>query len=125
MAVRWGLIASNPVLMVDAPSLKRTEIQPYSVDEARALLQAAAEDRLEARWVIALMLGLRQGEVLGLGWQHVDFPRRTLRVARSLQRQVDGTLAMVETKSDRSNRVHPMPPAVVAALVRRRAKAWS
>ena len=120
MAVRWGLIASNPVLMVDAPSLKRTEIQPYSVDEARALLQAAAEDRLEARWVIALMLGLRQGEVLGLGWQHVDFPRRTLRVARSLQRQADGTLAMVETKSDRSNRVLPMPPAVVAALVRRR-----
>jgi integrase len=71
IAVRWGLISSNPVLMVDPASLTRLNVEPYCVDEAKSLLQAAATDRLEARWVIALMLGLRQGEVLGLGWQHI------------------------------------------------------
>lgn len=76
IAVRWGLIPSNPVLMVDPPSLARFEVEPYSIDEAKSLLQAGANERLEARWVIALMLGLRQGEVLGLGGQHIDFDKR-------------------------------------------------
>jgi integrase len=119
IAVRWGLITNNPVLMVDPPSLTRPDLEPYSLDEATSLLQAAANDRLEARWTIALMLGLRQGEVLGLGWQHIDFNQRTLRVARSLQRQPDGTLGLVETKTQRSRRVIPMPPAVESALLRR------
>ena len=105
--------------MVDPPSLTRHDVEPYCVDEARSLLQAAATERLEARWVIALMLGLRQGEVFGLGWQHIDWDNKTLHVARSLQRQPDGTLGLVETKTQRSHRLIPMPPAVVAALLRR------
>ena len=79
-AVRWGLLQVNPTLLVDPPSLPRNEVQPNSVGEARLLLKTAAEDRLEARWVIGLSLGLRQGEVLGLGWQHVDFEKRLLRM---------------------------------------------
>jgi integrase len=56
-----------------------------------------------------------------LGWQHVDFENRVLRVARALQRQPDGSLALVETKTQRSNRVIPMPPSVISALQRRAA----
>jgi integrase len=63
-------------------------------------------------------LGLRQGEILGLGWEHVDFDQRQLQVDRTLQRQPDGTLAFVRPKTQRSNRVVPMPPSVVFALHR-------
>jgi integrase len=119
VAVRWGIIHTNPALLIDPPSLPRNNVNPYTVDEAKAFLQAASEDRVEARWVVALSLGLRQGEVLGLGWQHVDFESRVLRVARALQRQPDGSLALVETKTQRSNRVIPMPPSVISALQRR------
>ena len=62
-----GLLPTNPALMVDAPATTRTEIVPYTVTEAPTLLDAASGNRLEARWVIALTLGPRQGEVLGLG----------------------------------------------------------
>lgn len=120
VAVRWGLIPTNPTLLVDPPSMSRTAIKPYTVHEARTFLEAAGHDRLEARWVIALTLGLRQGEVLGLGWQHVDFANRVLHVERALQRQPDGSLALVRTKTDRSNRTIPMPASVLSALVRRR-----
>ena len=119
VAVRWGLLQVNPTLLVDPPSLPRNEVQPYSVGEARLLLKNAAKYRLEARWVIGLSLGLRQGEVLGLGWQHVDFEKRLLRIARSLQRQPDGSLSLVDTKTQRSKRVIPIPPSVVTSLQRR------
>lgn len=120
VAARWGLIPTNPTLLVDPPSMSRTAIKPYTVHEARTFLEAAGHDRLEARWVIALTLGLRQGEVLGLGWQHVDFANRVLHVERALQRQPDGSLALVRTKTDRSNRIIPMPASVLGALARRR-----
>jgi integrase len=119
VAVRWGLIPTNPATMVDPPSVSSRSIHPYSVDEARTFLAAIEGDRLEARWRIALALGLRQGEVLGLGWPHVDFERKLLTVERSLQRQPGGNLALVRTKTERSHRVVPMAPHIAEALHRR------
>jgi integrase len=121
VAVRWGLIQTNPTLMVDPPSLPRTKVRPYTIEEAKAFLDVAANDRLEARWVIALTLGLRQGETLGLGWSHIDFERNLITIERALQRQPDGSLALVPTKTERSQRVIPMPSSVAAALRRRQA----
>lgn len=88
--------------------------------EARTLLATSATDRLAARWLIALTLGLRQGEVLGLEWRCVDTDRRLLTVERALQKQPDGNLELVPTKTQRSNRVLPMTATVADALQRRR-----
>jgi integrase len=120
IAVRWDLISTNPALLVDPPSAQHVEIRPYTVAEARRLLASASADRLEARWVVALTLGVRQGETLGLGWEDVDLEHRHLHVRRALQRQADGSLALVATKTVRSNRVLPMPRSVADALDRRR-----
>jgi integrase len=114
VAVRWGIIHTNPALLVDPPPVPRNDVKPYTVEEARIFLKAALEDRLEARWVIAVSLGLRQGEVLGLGRQHVDLQNGVLRIERALQRQPDGSLKLVETKTHRSKRTIPMPPSVVS-----------
>jgi integrase len=120
VAVRWGLLSINPATRVDPPSNVSAEVVPLNVDEARQFLSIAANDRLEARWLIGVTLGLRQGEVLGLGWQHVDLERKVLRVERALQRQPDGSLGLTRTKTERSRRVVPMPPSVVTALERQR-----
>jgi len=56
-----------------------------SVDEARRLIAAAQDDPDGASWMIALSLGLRQGERLGLGWDCVDLVAGTLTVKRTLQ----------------------------------------
>jgi integrase len=52
--------------MVDPPPITKHQITPYTVEEAWAFLAAAERHRLNARWVVGLSLGLRQGEVLGL-----------------------------------------------------------
>jgi integrase len=56
--------------------------------EARQLLTAARSERNAARWSVALSLGMRQGESLGLLWSDVDLDAGTLHVAEQLRRQV-------------------------------------
>jgi integrase len=65
-----------------APRLEEEEVVPYTVEEVQRLLEEADKQRNSARWVIALALGLRQGEVLGLKWADVDFDLGVLVVNR-------------------------------------------
>jgi integrase len=88
------------------------------VEEARTFLAAARMDPLEARWLVGISLGLRQGEVLGLLWEHVDLEDQLLHVRHALQRDRDGRLALAPTKTARSQRTVAMPPPVGDALRR-------
>ena len=114
-AVRWGLISRNPATLVDGPRVDQYEISPFSPDEARAFLMAVKGDRLEALYSVALTMGLRQGEALGLRWQDVDLDLGYMRVTKQLQR-IDGHLQLVEPKTKRSRRTLALPPSITKAL---------
>lgn len=114
-AVRWGLISRNAASLVDGPRVERYEIQPFTPDEARAFLAAMRGDRLEALYSVALTMGLRQGEALGLRWRDVDLGLGYLRVSKQLQR-IDGKAQFVEPKTTRSRRTLAMPASIVKAL---------
>jgi integrase len=49
-------------------------------------LEPAKPERLHALYVLALCLGLRRGELLGLRWQDADLDNGTLEVVQTLQR---------------------------------------
>src|SRR5262249_9343453 len=90
-----------------------------SPKEAREFLDAAQSERFEALYTVALSLGLRMGEALGLRWQDVDFERRTLTVKRILERIGRGegsTLQLVEPKTTRSRRTVNLPDTAIRAL---------
>lgn len=57
--------------------MQRTEVKPLRPEQAWLLLEAFRGDRLEALYSVALALGLRQGEALGLRWQDVDLEAGT------------------------------------------------
>ncbi len=83
-AMRRGHLGRNPASLAKAPRLEEEEVEPYSVEEVQRLLIAAAElPRNGARWAVALALGLRQGEALGLKWSDVDLTTGTVFVRRS------------------------------------------
>jgi integrase len=119
-AVKFNLVARNVAALVSPPQIPHREIKPLDATEARAILDAARGTRFEAAYAIALNLGLRRGEILGLRWADIDFDRNTLRVAQALRR-VDGKLQATETKTGRSRRTLSLPAGVVAALRTRRA----
>lgn len=80
MAVRRGKLARNVATLVDAPSHREPEIEPLSESEARAILSMASVMPNGARWSVALALGLRQSEALGMRWSCVDLKSETVRV---------------------------------------------
>lgn len=81
-AVRRGHITENPAQLAKAPRLEEHDLEPFSVDEIRRLLTQAGKSRNSARWALALALGLRQGETLGLKWTDVDLETGILVVRR-------------------------------------------
>lgn len=85
-AVRRGHLAKNPATLAKAPRLAESEIEPYSVADVQRLLAVTSDRRNSARWAVALALGLRQGEELGLRWSDVDLDAGTLTVRRGRQR---------------------------------------
>ncbi|MFI1397800.1 tyrosine-type recombinase/integrase [Streptomyces sp. NPDC020681] len=85
-AVRRGHLGKNPVQLAKAPKTGDYEVEPYTVQEVQRLLKAADRQRNSARWAVALALGLRQGEALGLKWEDVDLSGGFLVVRRSRHR---------------------------------------
>jgi integrase len=65
---------------------------------------------------VALSLGLRQGEALGLRWQDVDLAMGELHVRVTLQWLPRDTPKLVEPKTRQSRRTLALPPALVAQL---------
>jgi integrase len=76
-------IKENPALLAKTPKLSEDEAEPYTVTEVQRLLAHVADRRNGARWVVALALGLRQGEALGLKWEHVDLDVGLIRIRRN------------------------------------------
>lgn len=120
-AVKWNLIGRNPAVLTDSPRVEKHRIVPLTPDQARALLAAARDDRLEALYTVALALGLRKGEALGLIWDDVDLDGATLTVSHQLQR-IGGQRMRVALKTEESRRTLVLPRAVVAALQAHRAR---
>ncbi|MDP9265086.1 MAG: site-specific integrase [Chloroflexota bacterium] len=121
-AMKWNLIARNPAALADPPRVEQYQAAYLTVDGARAFLEAAKGDRLEALYSVALGLGLRQGEALGLSWPDVDLDTGTLRVSHSLQRIKGGGLQLLEPKTRQSRRALAMPESLTRQLRAHRAR---
>lgn len=115
-AHQWGLVTRNVATLVRPPKAERFEIRPLDPEQARRFLESVRGDRLEALYSVALALGLRAGEALGLRWEDVDLDEGLLHVRHALQR-IDGDWKLVEPKTSRSRRTVALP-AVVAQRLR-------
>ncbi len=127
--VKWGLVGRNVAKLVDTPKVRRPEIKPLDLEQSRKFLDAAKGERLEALYSVALGLGLREGEALGLRWIDLDLERQQLTIRQSLQRvggkrfgTGPGKLQFVGPKTDRSRRTLRMPDALVRTLRAHRAR---
>jgi len=116
VAMQRGTLQRNVATLVQAPSVTHEEIRPLSAADARAVLAAAEGQRNAARWSVALALGLRQGEALGLPWDAVDLNSGTVAIRQALQRQTGRGLVIVPPKSRAGRRTIPLPAQLIDAL---------
>jgi integrase len=117
-AVRHGLVARNVALVAHAPRLRsipRVEPQPWTADELRTFLRAAAGHRLfPAFWLLAAT-GMRRNEVLGLRWGDVDFDRHTFALNRGIV-SVGYELRQTRGKTRNAPRPIDLDPTTIALL---------
>jgi integrase len=85
-AMKDRLIHRNVAAEVEPPEITPKELDVYTPEEARHLLDIVRGHRLEALVTVAIAIALRMGECLGLQWPDVDFHRRLLTVRHNLQR---------------------------------------
>src|SRR2546422_2802281 len=116
-AVEWGYLEENPARGVKMPerTLKRPRTS-LSADEVRKLL-GVLDDPVRTIALLAVLGGLRIGEILALRWGRVDFSASSLRVEESYYHGRFGT-----PKTQASRRTVALPPIVVQALVARRSR---
>ena len=82
-AVKWGHLQDNPARGVDLPTLKTVRPKwALTIAQAAALLDARCR-RWRGRWSgLALLTGLRRGELFALRWKDIDEPIGSLPVQR-------------------------------------------
>jgi integrase len=117
-AVRWRLIPTNPCDAVEPPRRSRLEITTWTASQARTFLTATVDHPLGTLYRLALLTGMRRGELLALRWQDVDLERGSLAVRRTLTRDRHDKWQMGEPKTASGRRSIALPPSCGAALKR-------
>ncbi len=114
------LIATNPARHLRISHRYRPKFTPWSAEEARRFLSAARDDRWYALYSVALALGLRRGEALGLRWIDVDLIDNVITIRKTLQR-VSGQLTNGPVKTESSERKIAVPAPLARVLARHHA----
>jgi len=119
-----GTVVRNVAAIADGVKLAQPEGRTLTIDEARTLLAHISGDRLEGAFTLALTLGLRRGELLGLAWTDLDLDadRPSLTVTRSLKRIPRSGLELSDVKTHGSRRRVHLPAEVVETLRRHRVR---
>ena len=114
-AVDEDLIPRNVARLVNLRVTDQHKVRAFTGAETTEVLAAARGHRLYALWAVALAIGLRRGEALGLAWEDVDLVVGRVTVRQGLHR-VDRELKLDDVKTDGSKATIPLPKPLVAVL---------
>jgi integrase len=99
-AVRWGELNRNPADAVDPPKVEWKPMQTYDLPETVELIEAVRDTPLLVPTLLAVLCGLRRGEICALRWRNVDLAAGQMSVVESLEQ----TKARLRFKSPKSGK---------------------
>jgi len=103
-AVVWERLTKNPAHATTPPKVERQQMLAYDAKQTAELLEAFRETRMFIPVLLAVMCGLRRGEIAALRWKHVSDNMQALTIAESAE-QTKAGVRYKETKSGRSRTV--------------------
>ena len=114
-AVRDRRIHANPCEGTNLPATTPKRVTPLALEVVEQLA-AGTPPRWRAAVTLAASTGMRQGEVLGLTVDRIDFLRRTVTVDRQMMTVAGRAPFLAPVKTKASNRTIPLPQVAVDAL---------
>ncbi|KPV51068.1 hypothetical protein SE17_23345, partial [Kouleothrix aurantiaca] len=116
-ALTWRLVTYNAATGIAMPKVEKYQARIPTEAEALAFRAAIAGTRLEPLYLIAMFLGLRRGELLGLLKEDIDLDRQELHVTGPVQ-LIRGKIERVTLKTEASRRTLPIPDVLLPAIIR-------
>jgi integrase len=113
-AVRWQLLARNPADAVKPPKVERSAMTTYDLTQTAELIEALRGTRILVPVMLAVLCGLRRGEIAALRWRNVNLEAGQLAVAESAE-QTKAGVRYKPPKSGRSRTV-ALPATLIAEL---------
>lgn len=113
------IIVENVVLLTDAPAATAKQACLLDTAQVRSLLSDLRGHRLYALYLLAVTLGMRQAELMGLRWSSLNLADGHLVVKEQLQRvEVDGHLVLhrERPKTEAGKREIPLCPEQISVL---------
>ena len=107
-AIACDYISRNPADACKLPKVTKPEIKPLEPEEIARLLKEAEQDDYCNLFIVAMFTGMRQGELLGLAWECVDFKSGIITVKQQLQCK-DGNYFLETPKSGKNRTILPAP----------------
>ena len=89
-AVRWQILAHNPVDAVDPPKIERATVRTYDLAQTADLIDATRGTRMTITVILAVLCGLRRGEIAALRWRNVNLDAAQLAVTESAEQTTAG-----------------------------------
>ncbi|MFH1728620.1 MAG: tyrosine-type recombinase/integrase [Pseudomonadota bacterium] len=82
---RKKYVKYNPVTSVDLLRVEPKKIDYWQIDEANRFLEANRNSNYFLLYMVALNTGMREGELLALKWDTIDFENNIITVCRTFQ----------------------------------------
>jgi integrase len=108
------MLLRNPAAAVVPPKVAPAAMQTYDLRQTAALIEAVRGKRIFAATILAVLCGLRRGEIAALRWRNVDLAGGQLSVVQSAE-QTKAGVRYKEPKSGRARTV-ALSATVVAEL---------
>ncbi|AAP08256.1 MULTISPECIES: tyrosine-type recombinase/integrase [Bacillus] len=118
-AIDLELITKNVAAKTKLPKADKEELTVWNEQEVQLFLKAAQDGRYSIVFHMALVTGMRQGELLGLRWKDVDLEKGHLIISQTLSH--DGKTFLVGGKTKSSLRKILLPASTIAKLKKHRA----
>lgn len=110
-AVEIGYIRFNPADACKLPRVEKRELHPLDEREISAFMEAVKGHPFETLYTVTLFTGMREGEILGLRWDRVDFQRGTILINQQLHHEkgAGGQYSFTSLKNDKVRIITPAP----------------
>jgi integrase len=103
-AVKWEILVRNPASAVRGPKVGRAVMRTYDLEQTAELIEAVRGRRIFIPTLLAVLGGLRRGEIAALRWRDIDLAAAQLAIVQSAEQTKTG-VRYKEPKSGRGRTV--------------------